>query len=156
VSGSTARAGKPIAATLCVVAAGAVVLTSALPWATFGTRHRSGFALAIAARQAGVFSGGAQRLLAVAWLSLPLAAAIGLAGAVLRQTWLAVAGAAACGAVGIAAAVGVLQSPTVGSEYGVWASIACSALALVAAGSATVARVIRVTRKDAREPPWTT
>jgi len=125
----------------CSASSGAVVAASLIPWVRFGETQRSGFALAVIARQAGVLEGAGQQVIVLLWLMIPLAASLGFAGSVFGRMWLATAGAVYCGAVGLIAALGVLQSSSIGAEFGVWAGAVSSACALASAALAVAVRL---------------
>jgi len=115
-----------------VVAAGAsaaVVAASLLPWVRSGEVDRSGFALAGAARRAGLSDIRLVRAVIDAWFVLPALAAAAWTAATMRREKTAAVFSILTGAVGIGNGIAVLASH-VETRAGPPASIAAGAVAM--------------------------
>jgi hypothetical protein len=116
------------------------VATLFLPWDRTGTTARSAFALARAARDAGLLSSFALRALADAAFALPLVAGAGLVALWWRRIRVAAAlGVAEALVVGAAAAVMWHDFPA-GVAPGLWSALVGAVATLVLSGAMLVDR----------------
>lgn len=136
--------GAGVVAASVPAAACLAVLCALLPWSTVGSTERSGFALASAARSAGVLTGLAGAV-AVLLDGLPVVAGLACAAMLLGRRRAAAALSVAAAMILVVASLVVLREGR-GVSIGPWLGVACGpVLAVVAAigGSGWSARGTR-------------